>query len=172
MQLSPTAPPRRPRNMSINEGSCSEPAEISSSGVAEASSSTTAGIAPPATSEKARSMNTRPLMAGFAKLCPSPPKRHLTMIIAKAEPTTHCQTGTLELRFSPSRSPVTTALKSPTVCFLCVARSNSASETTAPMTQAAMTLSAPMPKITTAATVAGSSAMTTSSITRRLESEV
>lgn len=47
------------------------------------------------------------------------------MIIAKAEPTTHCQTGTLELRFSPSRSPVTTALKSPTVCFLWVARSNS-----------------------------------------------
>ena len=118
------------------------------------------------------SMNTRAVMAGFAKLCPSPPNRHLTITTANAAPMTHCHTGTLVLRFSASRRPVTTALRSPTVCLRPVTRLNRNSETTAPITHAASTGSAFTPKMTTEATAAGSSAIITSSMMRRLESLV
>ena len=62
-------------------------------------------------------MNTRPLMAGFAKLCPESPPKALDDDYREDRANDAARRGTLELRFSPSRSPVTTALKSPTAAF-------------------------------------------------------
>ena len=131
--------------------------------------STMVGLAPPATAEKATSMNTRPVMAGLAKLQPRPPNRHLTQMMANRVPMTHCQAGTLVLRLRASSRPVTTADRSPMVCFLLVTILNSASPTRAVMTQAAITIRDFRPKITTEATVAGSRAMSTSSMIRLVE---
>ena len=114
-------------------------------------------------------MNTRPVMAGLAKLQPRPPNRHLTHTMANRVPTTHCHAGTLVLRLRASSRPVTTADRSPMVCFLLVTMLNNASPTTAVSTQAAMTIRDLIPKITTAAAVAGSRAMSTSSMIRLVE---
>ena len=48
---------------------------------------------------------------------PNPPNKHLTTIIANTEPNAHCHKGTLVLKFNANNKPVTTALKSATVCF-------------------------------------------------------
>ena len=57
------------------------------------------------------SITTRAVIAGFAKLQPSPPKRHFTMMIAMKEPTTACQIGRVAGTFIARRRPVTTAEK-------------------------------------------------------------
>lgn len=58
--------------------------------------------------------------AGFIKFCPRPPKSCFTTIIAKILPSTGIQSGIPAGIFRPIRSPVTTALKSFTVFFLCI----------------------------------------------------
>ena len=172
--VSPTAPPRTPRNMSSREGrplsaKVARPSLLparTSSGVALVTRSTPFGIAPPATCANETSRNTRAVMAGFAKLWPRPPNRHLTNTIANTLPSTHCHTGTLVLRFRPSSRPVTTALRSPMDCLRCVITLKRNSETTAAITHERIGTRALMPKITIAAIVAGSRAMITSSMMR------
>ena len=61
--------------------------------------------------------------AGFIKFCPSPPKSIFTTKMAKTPPITPIHQGAVEGRFKAKRSPVTTAEKSPTVTFLCMASS-------------------------------------------------
>ena len=164
--VSPTAPPRTPRNISSREGRPSPPVERTSSGVALVTRSTPFGIAPPMTCVNETSMNTRAVMAGFAKLWPRPPNRHLTNTMANTLPSTHCQTGTFVLRLRPSSRPVTTALRSPMDCLRRVIALKRNSETTAAITHERIGTRAGAPKITIAAAVAGSRAMITSSMMR------
>ena len=62
----------------------------------------------------------RAARAGFIKFWPRPPKSCFTTIIAKILPSTGIQSGIPAGMFRPIRSPVTTALKSFTVFFLCI----------------------------------------------------
>ena len=62
------------------------------------------------------------------KFCPSPPNSCFTTMIAKALPRIGIQIGIWAGMFSASRSPVTTALKSVVVFFLCISRSYSHSK--------------------------------------------
>ena len=75
---------------------------------------------PPTVEEKQRNRKIRPVIAGFAKFAPSPPKRHFTTTIANAAPTTHCHTGTSARTLRPRRRPVTIAVRSLTDCSLFV----------------------------------------------------
>ena len=85
-------------------------------------------------------------------------------MIAKIEPTIHCQTVAVAGRFNASSKPVTVALKSKTVCFLLLIRLKINSDTTAVTTHTPIISSALKPNKTTAITVAGASAINTSSI--------
>ena len=58
--------------------------------------------------------------AGFMKFCPSPPKSCLTTIIANTHPTISKPTFNVDGIFNAIRRPVTAALKSVTVTFLCM----------------------------------------------------
>ena len=91
----------------------------------------------------------------------------MTSTIAKIEPSAHCHSGTLVERFSASSNPVTTAERSPTDCSRRAMRLNRNSEITAAAMQTQIIVSAFVPKSTTAAIEAGSSAMITSSMIRR-----
>ena len=138
-------------------------------GVAEEVASAT-GAAPPATVPvKASSRNTRAAMAGLTRFLPMPPKKPLTTTMANTPPRAHCHRGTLVLRFSASRRPVTTADRSPTVCFFPAQRLNRNSDRTVDATQTRIVHRAEIPKITTPAMAAGIRAMITSSMIRRVE---
>ena len=63
------------------------PAFKFTSGVALETNSTHFGTVKEVTVEKQRSMNTRAVIAGFAKFFPSPPKIPFTKTIANTEPT-------------------------------------------------------------------------------------
>ena len=69
-------------------------------------------------------------------------------------------------RFSASRMPVTTQLRSPTVWLRFITRRLRASEATQAATQVRMSTAARMPNSTTAAIIAGLSPMITSSMMR------
>ena len=58
---------------------------------------------------------TRPARAGFIQLAPSPPKLHLTTAIANTDAAAGMNKGTWGGMLKPTRTPVTTALKSPRV---------------------------------------------------------
>ena len=58
--------------------------------------------------------------AGFIKFCPNPPNSCFTTKIANTLPSTHIHQGAVGGKFSASRRPVTTALKSWIVTFLCI----------------------------------------------------
>ena len=58
--------------------------------------------------------------AGFMKFCPNPPKSCFTTRIANTLPMIPIQIGVVGGRLSASRSPVTAALKSLIVIFLCI----------------------------------------------------
>ena len=70
------------------------------------------------------------LSAGFMKFCPSPPNRHFTTTIANTPPITASHHGRVAGRFNASSSPVTTALRSSIVCFLCTILLNTHSDAT------------------------------------------
>ena len=73
----------------------------------------------------------RPLLgAGFMKFCPSPPNRHFTTTIANTPPITASHHGRVAGRFNARSSPVTTALRSSIVCFLCTILLNTHSDAT------------------------------------------
>ena len=93
------------------------------------------GSAPPPTAPKVNNINTRAAIAGLAIFLPNPPNKHLTIIIANADPIAACHNSTLLLKFNAKIKPVTTALKSFTVCFCFVQTLNKYSETTALATQ-------------------------------------
>ena len=114
-------------------------------------------------------MSTRAVIAGFTIFLPRPPKKHLTTTIAKTEPIAHCQSGTFVERLRARRRPVTTAEKSPTVCFFPIARLKRNSDATALTTQVRITQRAGRPKRITAAIEAGSIAIVTSSMMRDVE---
>ena len=102
-----------------------------------------------------------PPSAGFIKFCPRPPNSIFTMTMANTLPSTACQTGRVWGRFSASRSPVTTALKSFTVLFLCISFSNAHSEATQVATHTQINTKALIPKLKIPNTLAGSSAIAT-----------
>ena len=56
-----------------------------------------------------------PVIAGLTKFCPIPPKSCFTTTIATTEPIAACHSGMDTGRLNASRSPVTTALRSPRV---------------------------------------------------------
>ena len=107
-----------------------------------------------------------PARAGFIKFCPSPPNSCFTTMIAKALPRIGIQIGIWGGMFSASRSPVTTALKSVVVFFLCISRSYSHSKNTLDATVASTTRSACTPKFQIPKSVVGRSAIATSCIIR------
>ena len=53
------------------------------------------------------------------KFCPNPPNIHFTTTIANTPPSTASHHGSVAGRFNAKSRPVTTALKSLIVCFLC-----------------------------------------------------
>ena len=143
------------------------PTSLAASMTSEAASAPR-GMAPPATVEvKASSRKTRAVMAGLAKFRPMPPKTHFTKTMAKTLPRAACQRGTSARRFRASSRPVTTALRSPTVCVFLQTRLKRNSESTAKITQVRIIHRAGRPKRTTPAAEAGSRAMITSSMMRR-----
>ena len=85
-------------------------------------------------------------------------------MIAKIEPTIHCQTVAVAGRFKASNKPVTVAERSKIVCFFLFIRLKINSEATAVTTQTPMISNALKPNNTIAITVAGASAIITSSI--------
>jgi len=85
-------------------------------------------------------------------------------MIAKTPPSITCHIGAVAGRLSPSKTPVTTELRSVTVSSLLVIRQNTYSERVVEITEASTTRRARKPKITVPAMSAGISAMTTSSI--------
>ena len=107
--------------------------------------------------------------AGFMKFCPRPPKSCLTTIIAKTLPNITIQRGIVCGIFIPSKSPVTTALRSPTVIGLCMKYSKRYSETTHVITETTSTASALIPKLTIPKIHAGNNAIHTSSIMRLVD---
>ena len=85
--------------------------------------------------------------AGFIKFWPSPPKSIFTTIMANAPPKTACHQGSVCGRFSASRRPVTTALRSPTVLFLCTIFSKIHSDATQLAIVTRIRISALYPKL-------------------------
>ncbi len=57
--------------------------------------------------------------AGFIKFCPSPPNIIFTITMANTPPSAASHQGSAAGRFNANKSPVTTALKSLIVLFLC-----------------------------------------------------
>ena len=147
-----------------------EPATISGTASPRKSRSKRGFITTGAPTEpKVRSINTLDVIAGFTMFLPIPPKRHLTTTIANTEPITASQILTFVLRLRARRRPVTTAERSPIVCFLPTARLKRNSARTAVATQVRVIQRALRPKMMIPAIVAGSIAITTSSIMLRVE---
>ena len=71
---------------------------------------------------KDSSRNTRPVMAGFAKLQPRPPNSCFTTATAKTQPMAASHRGRVTGRFSASSTPVSIALPSVTVTSFCMSR--------------------------------------------------
>ena len=99
--------------------------------------------------------------AGFIKFSPRPPNSIFTIIIAKAEPRIGIHHGTPTGRFMPSKSPVTTALKSPMDSGLCRILSIMASKKQAEAMDNARISRALGPKLKIPKTAAGAKAATT-----------
>ena len=114
-EVSPMVPAVFPRNISRT---CTDsPAFKAARGVALETPSQVKSVILPAKEIRRKHL---PARAGFIKFCPRPPKSCLTKRIANTFPMTGSQRGTVEGRFSPRRRPVTAALKSPMVIFLCI----------------------------------------------------
>ena len=114
-EVSPMVPAVFPRNRSSTR--TGSPAFRAASGVAPEIPSQVKSVILPAKESKRKHL---PANAGFMKFWPRPPKSCLTNKIANTVPMTGSQSGTVEGRFSPRRRPVTAALKSPMVIFLCI----------------------------------------------------
>ncbi len=84
----------------------------------------------------------RAVAAGFAKLQPMPPNRHLTTTIAINEPTMAIQSGSVTGTLNPRIMPVTTALQSWILLWVLVTIQKSCSKTTQEITQVATSTSA------------------------------
>ena len=95
------APPMLPKAKLIRDGVL--PSKIWGNGVAD---ETASGNAAFAIEPKATSIKTRAVIAGLTRLQPIPPKRHLTIIIAKTEPTPACQSGMFAGRLVPAIVPL------------------------------------------------------------------
>ena len=80
--------------------------------------------------------------AGFMKFCPKPPNIIFTMTIANTPPITASHQGSVAGRFKARRRPVTTALKSFIVLFLCTILSNAHSLATQDATVTRIRISA------------------------------
>ena len=105
--------------------------------------------------------------AGLMKFFPSPPKSIFATTMAKKAPKTASQYGATIGRLKAKRIPVTTHERSNTVFFLFLILLKSVSKSTQERTLTSTSVNARSPKKTTAATSAGTSAITTSSITLR-----
>ena len=99
--------------------------------------------------------------AGFIKFCPSPPNIILTITIANTLPITASHHGRDAGRFNASNSPVTTALKSLTVFFLCTIRLKIHSDAIQLATDTKINTAALYPKLTIPNILVGSRAIIT-----------
>ena len=119
---------------------------------------------------KAISRKHLPPSAGFMKFCPSPPNIIFTMTMANTLPITASHHGSPAGRFSARRSPVTTALRSGRLFFLCTILSKIHSEARQLAMVTKIKSNACIPKFQIPNRVAGSNAMITYSITLLVES--
>ena len=115
VEVSPIVPAVFPRNRF--KTFTLSPAFMAASGVAPDTASYVKSVIFPAKEIRRKHLAAR---AGFIKFCPSPPKSCFTNRMAKTEPSTGRYHGADAGRFSASRSPVTSALRSSTVTFLCI----------------------------------------------------
>ena len=106
----------------------------------------------------------RAVSAGFTKFWPMPPNICLTTTMAATLPNTAMRGLMVTGRFSASRMPVTTQLKSPTVWGRFITRRDRYSLRIQEATQVRMTTAARKPNKITEAIMAGQRAMITSSI--------
>ena len=102
--------------------------------------------------------------AGFIKFCPRPPNNCFTIRIANTLPIAPIHHGAVGGIFSPSNSPVTAALQSLIVIFLCINFSYMYSVNTATTVVVTSIPNAGSPKFHTPNADAGKSAMATSII--------
>ena len=112
----------------------------------------------------------RPPRAGFMKFCPRPPNSIFTITIAKTPPITASHHGRFTGRFNAKSKPVTTALRSVRLFFLCTILSKIHSEAIQLAMVTKINTNALYPKLYIPNKLAGSNAISTYSITLLVES--